>query len=144
MSITKREPGRPTLCTPEIVDMLVARVRSGVPINRACGAAGISQTSFYEWMRRAELGEEPYAQFADRVTQAKSELLCDLAAGVTSAALWGDVKAAQWILERADRHNWSKSADTVVNVNSETRREHVIDASVTVEQLEAQLEEIDQ
>ena len=139
MTITKREPGRPTLCTPEMVDALVARVRAGVPINRACGAAGISQTTFYEWMRRAESGEEPYAQFADRVTIAKNQTCADLAEVITTAAMEGDVKAAQWYLERADRHNWSKATETTINVNA-APQQPTIDASVTVEELEAELE----
>ena len=144
MTITKREPGRPTLCTPEMVDALVARVRAGVPINRACGAVGIAQTTFYNWVRLGEEGgdgNEIYVQFLDRVTQAKNQTCADLAEVITTAAMEGDVKAAQWYLERADRHNWSKATETTINVNSAPQAP-VIDASVTVEELEAELEEM--
>ena len=141
MKVTKREPGRPTLCTPEMVDALVVRVRAGVPIKRAVGAIGISESAFYKWMERGEAGESPYVELMERVTRARNQTAAAMAEVVVQAGLDGDVKAAQWYLERRDPQHWGKSADTVVNVNTGPQVP-TIDASVTVEELEAELEEM--
>jgi hypothetical protein len=40
-------------------------------IKTACEASGISETSFFEWIRRGEAGERPFAQFTQAVTRAR-------------------------------------------------------------------------
>lgn len=139
--------GRPTSCTPEVVDILEDKVRQGIPVIRAVECAGISHTSFYEWMQRAESGEQPYADFADRMRRAKSDLLAKLASTVHEVALYGEkeetrVRAAQWILERADRQHWSKSTDVNMHVEQQRTEVKMIPPETPTEALEAELEEM--
>nr|MCH9834513.1 hypothetical protein [bacterium] len=59
-----------------------------------------------------------------------------------SAAFNGDVKAAQWYLERCDREHFGRNPETVVHVHPNTTAEAEL-AALTVEELEAELEALD-
>ena len=56
--------GRPTMCTVEVADALIANVLEGVPITRAVGAAGIAVSTYYAWVERARAGEDPYVELS--------------------------------------------------------------------------------
>lgn len=93
---------RPTKFTPETVARLLKAVRAGLPYHLAAEAAGISETTFYEWQR----GEFPRgadkalkAQFSEELTRARGESALRLMALISSAAP-DDWRAAAWILER--------------------------------------------
>ena len=137
--------GRPTMCTVEVADALIANVLEGVPITRAVGAAGISVSTYYAWVERARAGEDPYVEFAERVALARDEVRARMVKVVTSAAFNGDVKAAQWYLERCDREHFGRNPETVVHVHPpdpNTTVEAEL-AALTVEELEAELEALD-
>ena len=134
--------GRYTLCTVEVADALIANVLEGVPITRAVGAAGIAVSTYYAWVERARAGEDPYVEFAERVALARDEVRARMAKVVCSAAFNGDVKAAQWYLERCDREHFGRNPETVVHVHPNTTAEAEL-AALTVEELEAELEALD-
>jgi len=133
--------GRPTMCTVEVADALIANVLEGVPITRAVGAAGIAVSTYYAWVERARAGEDPYVEFAERVALARDEVRARMVKVVTSAAFNGDVKAAQWYLERCDREHFGRNPETVVHVHPP--QFEPIDPSVTTEELEAMLDALD-
>ena len=133
--------GRPTMCTAEVADVLIANVLEGVPITRAVGAAGIAVSTYYAWVERARAGEDPYVEFAERVALARDEVRARMAKVVCSAAFNGDVKAAQWYLERCDREHFGRNPETVVHVHPP--QFEPIDPNVTVEELEAMLDALD-
>jgi len=137
--------GRPTMCTVEVADALIANVLEGVPITRAVGAAGIAVSTYYAWVERARAGEDPYVEFAERVALARDEVRARMAKVVTSAGFNGDVRAAQWYLERCDREHFGRNPETVVHVHppdpNATAEAEL--AALTVEELEAELEALD-
>ena len=130
------------MCTAEVADALIANVLEGVPITRAVGAAGIAVSTYYAWVERARAGEDPYVEFAERVALARDEVRARMVKVVTSAAFNGDVKAAQWYLERCDREHFGRNPETVVHVHPNTTAEAEL-AAMTVEELEAELEALD-
>lgn len=130
------------MCTVEVADALIANVLEGVPITRAVGAAGIAVSTYYAWVERARAGEDPYVEFAERVALARDEVRARMVKVVTSAAFNGDVKAAQWYLERCDREHFGRNPETVVHVHPNTTAEAEL-AALTVEELEAELEALD-
>ena len=134
--------GRPTMCTVEVADALIANVLEGVPITRAVGAAGIAVSTYYAWVERARAGEDPYVEFAERVALARDEVRARMAKVVCSAAFNGDVKAAQWYLDRGEREHFGRNPETVVHVHPNTTAEAEL-AALTVEELEAELEALD-
>ena len=130
------------MCTVEVADALIANVLEGVPITRAVGAAGIAVSTYYAWVERARAGEDPYVEFAERVALARDEVRARMVKVVTSAAFNGDVKAAQWYLERCDREHFGRNPETVVHVHPNTTAEAEL-AALTVEELEAELAALD-
>jgi hypothetical protein len=63
--------GRRTLLTTKLQSQLCGYLSDCCTIRTACEATGISETSFFEWVRRGEAGERPFAQFAQGVTRAR-------------------------------------------------------------------------
>jgi hypothetical protein len=66
-------------------------------IRTACEATNISQTSFFEWIRRGEAGERPFAQFAQAVTRARANGKIALVRQILADKDW---RAKAWYLER--------------------------------------------
>jgi hypothetical protein len=64
--------GRRTKLTIGLQRKLCAIIATPCTIRTACEACGISETSFYEWIRRGEAGEKPFSQFADAVAHARA------------------------------------------------------------------------
>jgi hypothetical protein len=44
-----KKPGRPCKYTPETVTRLLSAVEAGLTMKQSCKAAGISETTLYEW-----------------------------------------------------------------------------------------------
>ncbi len=105
-------PGaRPTKFTKETTDRLFAAIRAGLPYHLAADAAGISETTFYEWQR----GEFPRgsdkelrAQFSEELTRARGSSAARLITIINTAAPT-DWRAAAWILERRFPKDFGKA-----------------------------------
>ncbi len=91
--------GRKTKLTPELEEKLLKFLRAGNYIETSCRCAGLHKDTFYDWMKRGEKGERPYAAFVDNVHRAMAESEArDLhTIGVASQTQW---TAAAWRLER--------------------------------------------
>ena len=100
--------GRPSLFNEAVADQLVAMLRAGNYVHVAARAAGISGTTFREWLRRGQSEEEadaPFRAFLERIEQARAEGQSRLVALVAKAAI-DDWRAASWLLEREYPHLW--------------------------------------
>lgn len=93
------ERGRPTKLTPEVQRTLTFALQEGASVEHACDYAGIHKATFYEWLKRAEAGEEDFADFADAVTRARGHgIVTDLCA-ISDAVRAHDWHAAAWRLQ---------------------------------------------
>ncbi len=93
---------RPTKFTRETVDRLLIAIRAGLPYHLAAEAAGISETTFYEWQAgRFPRGADTQlkAEFSEALTRARGESALRLM-GIINKAAPDDWRAASWILER--------------------------------------------
>jgi hypothetical protein len=63
--------GRRTLLNAKLQKQICGYLSDCCTIRTACEASGISETSFFEWIRRGEAGERPFAQFTQAVTRAR-------------------------------------------------------------------------
>jgi transposase len=103
--------GRPTKLTPELFSAIVDAIRSGNYAQVAAATAGITEQTFYEWLRRGR--DEPdgiYRRFADAVLAASGEAEQEKLERLRREALAddGDWKAAAWWLERRFPKRWGK------------------------------------
>lgn len=112
MPVTKRPANRPTKFTYETVELLLNGIRAGLPIHLACDAAGIDDSTFYEWQngkfpRGAD--KQLKTEFSDKLTRARGvSALRNIA--LISKAADQDWRAAAWILERRFPQDFGKQA----------------------------------
>jgi hypothetical protein len=103
--------GRPTKLTEELTAQVVETIKRSNHPETAALACGISRASYYDWKRKGENGEEPYASFWTEVTRAiaASEVqLVDAAQrGDAPGVGYGDSKAALEVLKLRFAKRWS-------------------------------------
>lgn len=115
--------GRRPIISKEVADTIAGYIKIGVFVDEACGAAGISRASYYNWMERGRaerermrmLGdvvpreeEKDYVDFLDIVEKAYDEATLRNMAVVAKASERGDWRAATWWLEQARPHKYGK------------------------------------
>jgi len=125
----ERHRGRPTVYNPELVTRLCASIAQWVPLKTACRIEGIGRQTLYDWRRRAELGEQPYVDFAAQLDRA----LASVEASLLQHVQWGAMeswRAAAWLLER----RFPKRYGT-----HQTLRVEKAPADMTDDELEAEL-----
>ncbi|MFJ4189409.1 hypothetical protein [Kitasatospora sp. NPDC089509] len=101
--MSSRRGRRPAL-DPEVEKRLLDAVRAGVPVSDAAPMAGIHPSTVYRWLERGEqeqqrreaglrarAGEQPFCEFRDRFTRARSEGKAQLVLLVRKAASGGHV-----------------------------------------------------
>ena len=91
--------GRKTKFTKVIREKILESLALGATIQMACDAAGISRTTFYDFLKKAESQGGQYRTFSNNVNKASAEGALQLL-GVVQAASERDWKAGAWILER--------------------------------------------
>lgn len=98
---------RKTNWTTELEDALVAMLKAGNYIGVALRAVSLPSSTYSDWMRRGEIGEEPFASFREKIDRALAEGEIRNVAQIAAAARenW---QAAAWILERAYPERWAR------------------------------------
>lgn len=98
--LEKQKVGRPSVFTPEAVRKLEASLAAGFSVNAACYYSGISRSIYYE---RKALDKE----FSDKMRLAEEFSTYKARMVILRAIDDGDIKAAQWWLERKARVEFS-------------------------------------
>jgi hypothetical protein len=115
--------GNRTKLTPEVVEAVVLSLRTGGYVTVACRAAGISTTTYGDWMQRGKAESSgPHHDFRERVERAKAEGEVRNVAVISRAAgeSW---QAAAWLLERMYPERWGKVS---VRLREESEPEPVV------------------
>jgi hypothetical protein len=99
--------GRKTKLNKELTSEIIKRIRAGNYIKVACVAVGISQTAYFDWIKKGEDGISPYAEFLGAIKKAEAEAHVNYVAIIASQAStqW---QAAAWWLERKFPSQWAK------------------------------------
>jgi hypothetical protein len=111
-------PGRPTKFTPEIRDVILRTLASGVGLETCAAVAGIDARTLAHWIKRGEEeqaagNESEWVDFLRGVTRARAQVRASLAANIRKAAAEGDWRAGAWMLERLDPQTFGKQATVV-------------------------------
>jgi hypothetical protein len=99
--------GRPSKRTPEVVEQIVASIKSGSFAHVAASAAGIHRATFYRWMDEDE-------DFRDKVEAAASH-----ARGIAEASVFRD-KPEVWLRygpgkSKPDAEGWTETKQIEVS-----------------------------
>lgn len=65
--------GRKTKLTDPIQKQIVKLLKTGVTIADACSNVGIAQSTYFDWLKRGEAGEAPFAEFSKAVSRAHND-----------------------------------------------------------------------
>jgi hypothetical protein len=87
--------------TPQVEDIILTAMRRGCTYRVAATAAGVSQQTIFHWLRlgrRSKSGK--FLKFLKSLRQVQAQALAACAARVMDAVNAGDIRAAQWFLER--------------------------------------------
>lgn len=101
--------GRPSKLTPELQSEIVLLVKGGNYIETACAMAGISRSTYYDWMEKGKqsTGSNRFTEFRDAVEKAKAWAEARDVAIISRHAekVW---RAAAWLLERKYPKRWGR------------------------------------
>ncbi len=95
-----------TKLNPKLCKMICDVIAEGNYIQTACEAVGVSTSTYYGWLRKADAdeaegldsGQSPFVSFKERITQARARAEAELLAKIKEGGR--DWKALSWILER--------------------------------------------
>jgi len=128
--------GRPSALTPEVSDRIVQAKKAGCPDWVAAQSAGISRTTYYEILRRAE-GEEagPARDLLEAITRAEAE------AYLHAMIAWRREMAGNWragvaYVDRADRGRFSSARGSSAQEPKPPGEERLDLSQLTAEELE--------
>ncbi len=96
-----RPVGRPTKCTKELQERIVALIVRGDYVETAVALVGLSKQAFHEWCARGRAQKRGrYREFADAIEFARAAADHHDMGQVNAAAAAGILGAATWKLER--------------------------------------------
>lgn len=99
--------GRPTILTPERHKVICDAIADGATREVAAAAAGVGESTLYQWLKKGRDGLEPYVEFAEAIEKAdaEGELSNIRTIKSASASTW---QAAAWLLERKHPERWGR------------------------------------
>jgi len=136
---------RPTKLDPERQATIITNLERGIPQETAARLAGLAPATLYAWKSRGEAAlaaamnalpdgadngqllakvpaaERPFVEFLEAVETARAEAEMSYALVVRRAALGGDVRAAQWWLDRAYPERWAQRQTVAVRQEGNIR-----------------------
>lgn len=126
--------GRKTELKPATLEIILKNIRGGIPIKTAVGMAGISHTTYFNWLKRGNdeqyrisKGEKPnpketeFVEFLHLATQAREEAKGAHIAVVANAGARGDWRASAWWLSRQFRDEFGDNPPSQVqNITNNT------------------------
>lgn len=134
--------GRKTDCTPETIKIIADNIAIGLSNKDAATLAGIDESTFYNWINRAEVElnrvaednrrkvfkeEQPFVEFFKSIKKAiprrKQRLV-----GVIQSAAPSQWQAAAWLLERLhfDEFGRKDRQDVTINNGQPIEFKHII------------------
>ncbi len=121
--------------TPELQDKIGRNIRLGMSLKNAALAAGISESTFYDWLSKGEQATRGrYAEFSEYIKESKAIAEQRHVGIIVKAAVKGDWKAAQFILERRFPEDWGRIDRLDISGKMKTEEDH---GPLTDEVLEA-------
>ena len=94
------------LCTPEKIKEICDKLASGCYAETAAVTSGISEATYYTWLKLAEEGKSPYIEFLKSVQEATAKAELVMVAKINQAGN-DDPKCLQWLLSRRHPEKWA-------------------------------------
>lgn len=110
---TPQQVGNPSrIGEPDLVQAFLESVAEGNYIETAAEHAGLSKVTVYNWKKRGEDGEEPYAAFVNAMKRAEAHAEREAVKNVRRAGLDNRFWAAEMtFLERRHPERWARRSE---------------------------------
>ena len=126
--------GRPTKCTPEMIDRICEFLADGINIVTTCGLVGIDESTFSRWRNRGEQaikkhgddpddipdGEVVFCRFCKRIKRARAKAKATSLKAIRDAGDKGSWKAHAWFLERSFSKEFSKKSEVDITTDGKS------------------------
>jgi len=118
----QEKTGRPSKLTPQLQEKICEYIANGNYLNTACQATGITDSTLFNWMKRAEEegknGGGRYFDFMVAIKKAEAQAEAALASMIKETAL----QKKEWLpamtfLERRHPDRWGRRDRTRVDIN---------------------------
>lgn len=96
----KRKTGRPSVMNSDVLRKLEFAFAHGLSDREACLLAGIGESTLYDYCKQ-------HAEFSEKKDLLKNQPKMMAKLVIFNALERGDIKAAQWYLERKDKEEFS-------------------------------------
>lgn len=120
-AVTGQPKGRTTKLTPEVQTRIIDALRAGNYIEAACGYAGITTQTYWQWIAKADQSGPRmslYADFRDAATKARADAEIRNVGFIQKIAQDGRTwQASAWWLERSFPTRWGRMQRTQVELS---------------------------
>jgi len=144
--------GRPTELNEETLEAILKNIRRGMPIRTAVAIAGISESTYFNWMKRGNdeqfrqnKGEKPnpkeqgFLEFLESATRAREEAKGAHIAVISNAGASGDWRASAWWLSRQFRDEFGDNPPSQIqHITNNT-----LNITTTMAEIEKMLDALD-
>lgn len=104
--------------TPQLQEQIGNNITLGMPLKFAAEAAGITEVTFYNWLKRGEAESKGrFYEFAEHVKACKAKAVQLHLKLITKAATDGSWQASAWILERRHPEEFGRREKVDVDAN---------------------------
>lgn len=95
------------MLTPQRSEVICEAISDGATREVAASAAGVGESTLYQWLKKGRDGVEPYVEFAEAIEKAdaEGELSNIRTIKTASTSTW---QAAAWLLERKHPERWGR------------------------------------
>ena len=117
---------RPSKLTKATQELICEAIESGATYNDASAIAGITYSTFNDWMKqgREATKTNKFSKFSEAVALSNAKVRISMAAVIRDEAKKGDWRAAESFLKRRDPENWGDKQ--AVDLNADVKGEVVI------------------
>jgi hypothetical protein len=132
---------RRTKLTQQVTNRFVQALKMSMTIDLAAKYAGITSSTFYNWIERGNReGEGQYFEFMETINLAIAESALINMAIIQKAAKGGTWQASAWIMER--RHNYHAKKEPEVIVQIDAKEASITQLIQQVKQIDVELQDL--
>lgn len=138
---------------PNLKDRIAGIIAGGHYAETACGAVGVSESSYYAWLEKGEVArarhdagmtlgveETAYLEFTEAVRKAAAAAEARSLKVINDAANDGTWQAAAWYLERRHPHRWGRFDR--VEATTTVRTDPIAEAAMENEEVRQAIDDV--
>jgi hypothetical protein len=103
-----KKRGRPTKLNEALTNQICQLLSEGISITATCDALGVTESKYFEWMKKGEQDEQPYSKFREQATRARANGKIVLVRQILADKDW---RAKAWYLERCWPNEFGRTAE---------------------------------